>query len=283
MMVCDAHIHMGYYSRKGQTAPFYYSPRRIVGVLNRCGVDEFIVSSTCSQVAEIGIDDIVRETREMKRLEGQRAHVFFWLSGHLYDEDRRMVWLESGLFEGIKLHEGETPWMTSRQSDLRNILSVAREHDLPVMFHSGENGGCRPSELAKIVHEYPTVRFNFAHCRPMDEMAKVVADCPNVWTDTAYMALEDFPRLCSYDWGVRLMFGTDLPVWQAHGYVSLTKRYREYVRAFDSTCFADSANQAFCEFIKPHKTSTILPSGWENRRHPTPPGKFGGKGHGMQD
>ena len=251
-MICDAHIHMGYYSRKGLDAPFYYSPRRIVGILNRCGVDEFIVSSTCSQIAEIGINDIVREAREMKRLEG-KAHVFFWLSGHLYDEDQTMKWLETGLFEGIKLHEGETPWMASRRSDLRNILSAAIERKLPVLFHSGENGGCRPSELAKIASEYPTVRFSFAHCCPMGEMAKVIADCPNVWTDTAYMALEDFPKLCGYDWHGRLMFGTDLPVWQAHEECSLTKRYREYMESFEKTGYWQMAEQAFHNFLSKKK------------------------------
>ena len=252
-MICDAHVHMGYYSRKGQEEPFYYSPRRITGVLNRCGVDEFIVSSTCSQIAEIGIDDMVREAREMKRLEGRQAHVFFWLSGHLYDEDRTMGWLESGLFEGIKLHEEETPWMLSRQTDLRNILSKARERDLPVMFHSGENGGCRPSELAKIAGQYPTVRFNLAHCRPMDEMAKVMADCPNVWTDTAYMAFDEFPKLSDHDWHGRLMFGTDLPVWQAYEECSLTKRYREYVEAFGSAGLGQMAEQAFRSFLTQNK------------------------------
>ena len=80
MMFCDSHVHVGYYSRKGWREPFYYSPRRVFGVLDRCGVDEFIVSSTCAQIAEIGINDIVREAREMKRLAGARAHVFFWLS-----------------------------------------------------------------------------------------------------------------------------------------------------------------------------------------------------------
>ena len=52
----------------------------------------------------------------------------------------------------------------------------------------------------------------------MEEMAKVVADCPNVWTDTAYMAIGEFPRLHDYEWHGRLMFGTDLPVWQANGH-----------------------------------------------------------------
>lgn len=253
-MLCDAHVHVGYYSRKGREEPFYYSPRRVVGVLNRCGVDEFIVSSTCAQVEGIGIADIVREAREVKRLAGRRAHVFFWLSGRLYDEDTEMRWLDSGLFEGFKFHEGETPWMQRRQKELRRILSIADERRLPVMFHSGPVAGCHPAELAKLAREFSSIRFNFAHCRPMDEMAKVIADYPNVWTDTAYMAFDEFPRLCDYDWHGRLMFGTDLPVWQAHEDCSLTRRYREYVRAFRSTGLEGSADAAFRKFVSGTKS-----------------------------
>lgn len=249
-MLCDAHIHVGYYSRKGREEPFYYSPRRVVGVLDRCGVDEFIVSSTCAQVEGIGITDIVREAREVKRLAGRRAHVFFWLSGRLYDEDAGMRWLDSGLFDGIKLHEGETPWMQKRRKGLRRILTVADERGLPVMFHAGPVDGCRPSELARLAREFPAIRFNLAHCRPMDEMAKVVADCPNVWTDTAYMSMDEFSKLNDYDWRGRLMFGTDLPVWQAHGNCGLTERYRAYVQTFRAAGLAKCARMAFRDFCK---------------------------------
>ena len=245
----DAHVHMGYYSRKNWREPFYYSPRRILGVLDRCEIEDFIVSSTCAQVEELGIDALVQEAREMKRLAGRRAHVFFWLSGHLYDEDPKMEWLDSGLFEGIKLHEDETPWMKGRKKDLRKILSVAEERRLPVMFHAGLNEGSRPLGLANLAQEFPTVRFNFAHCRPMDEVAKVIADCPNVWTDTAYMALDEFPKLRDYDWHGRLMFGTDLPVWQSHEECSLTTRYRSYVEAFCSTGLGVMAEKAFHKFL----------------------------------
>ena len=245
----DAHVHVGYYSRNGREEPFYYSPRRVVGVLDRCGVDEFIVSSTCAQVEGIGITDIVREAREVKRLAGRRAHIFFWLSGHLYDEDPEMCWLNLGLYDGIKFHEGETPWMQRRQKDLRRILSVANGRGLPVMFHAGPVVGCRPSELAKLACEFPSIRFNFAHCRSMAEMAKVIADCPNVWTDTAYMAFDEFQKLSSYDWHGRLMFGTDLPVWQAHENCGLTERYWEYVRAFRTTGLEADSDAVFRGFV----------------------------------
>lgn len=248
-MFYDAHIHVGYYSRLGEDEPFYYSPRRIVGTLNRCGIDEFIVSSTCAQVAGIGIRDIVREAREIKRIAGDRAHMFFWLSGHLYKEDPQMRWLDSGLFCGFKFHEEETPWFRERHRDLLSVLSVAKERNMPVMFHSGENDGSRPKELARIADKFPSLRFCFAHCRPMDEMAKVVENCSNVWTDTAYMSIEDFPRLLNYDWHGRLMFGTDLPVWQAYESVGLDRRYSEYIEAVRNAGLERDTCEAFIRFV----------------------------------
>ena len=160
-----------------------------------------------------------------------------------------MTWFDTGLFEGIKLHEGETPWMKQRKDDLRRVLSFAEEKGLPAMIHAGEDVGCRPSELAKLSQDFPSLRFNFAHCRPMDEMAKVIAECPNVWTDTAYLAFDEFSKLCDYDWHGRLMFGTDLPVWQSHEDVSLAKRYREYVLAFRATGLEKPSCNAFRSFL----------------------------------
>ena len=52
------------------------------------------------------------------------------------------------------------------------------------------------------------------------------------------MAFDEFPKLCDYDWRARLMFGTDLPVWQAYDDCGLTARHREYVRAFHATGLA---------------------------------------------
>lgn len=247
-MLCDSHVHMGYYSRKGCREPFYYSPRRVFGVLNRCGVDEFVVSSTCAQVEGIGIGAVVREAQEMKRLARRRAHVFFWLSGRLYDEDPEMRWLRLGLFNGIKLHEGETSWVQKRREDLQKILAVAETYGLLVMFHAGTSAFCHPLELAKIAQKHPSIHFNFSHCRPMAEMAKVIADCPNVWTDTAYMLHEEFAKLLDYDWHGRLLFGTDLPVWQAYNPKSLTSQYREYVRAFNATGLLRASCKAFRDY-----------------------------------
>lgn len=244
----DAHVHLGWFAGKA-TGLRYYSPRRILGVLDRCGVASFVISSTTAQAIGATIDGVISEAREMRRLAGARAKIFYWLSGAFYEKDPELTVLETGLFNGIKLHEREGHWVEKRPEALRRVLRVSAKRDLPVQFHSGLDEPCSPRALAAYAREFPMVRFDFAHCRPMDEVAEVVAACPNVWTDTAYMDEAHMAKLSSYDWHNRLMFGSDLPVWQAYEDVSLTKRYREMVRCFLRTGLAKSADIAFNKFL----------------------------------
>ena len=244
-MLCDGHVHMGYFCRMGHKFPFYYSPRRVFGVLDRAGVDEFIVSSTNAQSQEIPIKEIVREAKEMKRIAGKRAHIFFWMSGHLYDEDPTMAYLETGLFEGIKLHEMVTPWVTKRTSDLRRILFKAAELRLPVQFHAGPMNGCRPVDLAVWAEEFPNVNFDLAHARPMNEMAKVVSSHENIFTDMAYMPFPEF--FVDYEWKNRLMFGSDFPAYHMTDSRMFSVSYRERCRA--NLEIIRLCNNAFYNFL----------------------------------
>ena len=239
---------MGYYLRAGYTEPFYYSPRRIVGLMDRCGVDEFIVSSTCAQVEEISIADMIREAEEMKRLAGARAHVFCWISGRMFDEDPQLSFLDCGYYAGIKLHEAETAWNQSRSDDLERILSDAQSRRWPVQFHCGESEGMRPAELAKWAERFPTVNFDFAHCRPMAEMAEVIATHENVFTDCSYMPSDHMSRLGDFDWRGRLMFGSDFPAYHAGERCGFAERYRQHVMRWSATGW--DATKAFHEFFE---------------------------------
>ena len=64
------------------------------------------------------------------------------------------------------------------------------------------------------------------------------------------MALDELPKLSGYDWHGRLMFGTDLPVWQAHENCGITERYRECAQGFRATGLAKCARMAFRDFCK---------------------------------
>ena len=215
-MICDAHIHVGRYYRL--TSPeafdrsdFYYEPRVIAKTLKRCGVDEFIFSSISCQ-RHVAIADVESEARETQAAFGPGAHPFYWVTGPFYDDDPDFKILDRGLFEGVKIHELETPWVKERPKDLDRILSVLEERDVPVQFHTGEDTGCFPHELLPFAKRHPNLRIDFAHCRPYKEMIECLKDCPNLFTDTAFMPPEYYPEIVAAGVERQILFGTDLPI-----------------------------------------------------------------------
>lgn len=215
-MICDAHIHVGRFYRMTNAATFdrsdfYYEPNVVADVLKRCGVDEFIFSPMALQ-SEVSIAQVEREARETQAAFGPGTHPFCWVTGPFYDADPDFKILDDGLFEGVKIHELETPWVKERPKDLDRILSVLEERDVPVQFHAGESPGCYPHELLPYAKRHQKLRIDFAHCRPYREMIECLKECPNLFTDTAFMPAEYYPELVAAGVESQVMFGTDLPI-----------------------------------------------------------------------
>ena len=157
--MCDAHIHVGRYYRMTNAEvfdrrDFYYEPKIVAEVLKRCDMDEFIYSSISCQ-RHVTIAEVEREARETQAAFGPGAHPFYWVTGPFYDDDPDIKILDKGLFESVKIHGLETPWVKDRSKDLDRILSVLEERDVPVQFHSGDM--FKPAEhfckVAAINHE----------------------------------------------------------------------------------------------------------------------------------
>lgn len=250
-MICDAHVHVGYYDRFGRDEPYYWSPRKVAGALARCGVGEFIVSSTNAQVDGLSRKDILREAREMRLRAGYRAHQFYWLSGRLYDEDRSLSFLDTGLFEGLKFHELETPWMQRRRNDLLRILAIAAERGIPVQFHCAPCAGCSAADLMALAERFPAVRFDFAHLKPADETIAVMERCPNVFADVSTFNAHEYEILPAIppDVRSRIMFGTDFPALHARTDAGLSTWLHARIRGFCRHFDVGSAEHAFRSFL----------------------------------
>lgn len=208
-MICDAHVHVG--SIGDPRTPRGFGAAEITSVLRAHGVSEFIFSSLGSQTGR-PFEAIVRDALETKAAFGAGAHAFCWLSGRFFDTDPELKALDGGLWEGVKLHERETPWVKERPGDLERILSILEERGMPVQFHTGEDEGCRPSEILPFVKRHPRLRADFAHCRPCGETIACLKECPNLFADTAFMSPEHYPELVAAGVEDRVMFGTDFPL-----------------------------------------------------------------------
>ena len=232
----DAHVHMGYFPRWGKDEPYYYSPRRIFGALTRAGVDEFIVSSTNAIWDHEGAS-MHAEAWEMKRLAGQKAHIFFWVSMRYLEHDPNLSRLPEGLYEGFKLHGGESPWLR-RPMLLMRVLKIARERAFPVQIHTGinDNGISNTiSEYMPYCRCFPEISIDLAHGKPHEDVPIVMAALPHVYVDTAFV-----PWKTVRDWinaGVderRIMFGSDLPAPQRYEKIGLSAYVKQGCRHFSS-------------------------------------------------
>lgn len=248
-MICDAHVHVGWYPRlrpgAAEPEPFYLSPRRLCSVLRRGGVGAFVFSSTSAQAPGVRLADLHREARVVKRLWGPGAHAFLWLAGRGFDEDPSLGILGSGLYDGVKLHGGETDWLGSRPRELETILRAAELHGLRVQVHCGENPGTRPLEWLPIARRHPGIRFDFAHCRPADETAAAIRGTPNVWSDVSFCEPAAIRRLAAAGCGRQLLFGTDFPAPMAHATGGPTDLYRRETRRLAAAVPADALDRNF--------------------------------------
>lgn len=208
-LICDAHVHVGRIG-DGRTRRAF-EPVEIVEILKAHGVSEFIFSSMNSQ-SGASMDKIVQDAIETQTAFGRGAHAFYWLAGRFYDEDPDLKALDNEIWDGVKLHELETPWVKKRPKDLDRILSILEERDIPVQFHTGEDAGCYPHELLPFAMRHPKLRIDFAHCRPYAETIDCLRECRNLFTDTAFMPTEYYPKLIAADLEERVLFGTDLPI-----------------------------------------------------------------------
>lgn len=227
MAIGDAHVHVGYFPRrdgKGGDA-FYYSPRKILGILNRVEVDEFIFSST-NAVWDDHAEAMNREAEEVLRIAAGRAHAFFWLSGNYWDWDPCLQKTFSTVpYKGIKLHGRDTPWL-ARPKDMNRILAIAQERSLSVMIHTDEDDTA--ASYLPYCQKYPSVRFNLAHGRDQDSALSAMRKAENVYVDCSFAS----PKTITY-WledniaQTRIMYGSDLPAPMRFKNVSLTDYARK--------------------------------------------------------
>ena len=233
-MICDAHIHVGYYQRKGCGKPFYYSPRRICTILKKCGVDEFIYSSTSMQTHWIDYCGVNAEMKEVRRLFGKGAHPFLWVTRRYLDSLPRVVDLGGGFYEGIKLHGMDgSHWVTKEQGSLEQILMDAERSGMPVMIHTGMGDDARPANYIPFILRHPRIRFNLAHGRPLCEAEQCMDAAANVFVDVSCMRMADVCALIDDGRSNRLLWGTDFPSLMALRGDSLTCAMRKAIVFYD--------------------------------------------------
>lgn len=168
---------------------------------------------------------------------------------HYKQRDLREVadFLEAGLVKGLKLYPGYEPFYP-HDGRCKVIYDLAREFDVPVMFHSGDTysptGKVRyshPIHIDDVAVDNPGMKIVICHIgNPwIRDCMEVVYKNEHVYADISGLTLGDFSdrfekymldqvsELITYAGEPRyLLYGTDWPI-------ASMKSYRKFVKTLD--------------------------------------------------
>lgn len=220
MRICDFHVHVGNFNDG-----LYFSPEEISRDMNALNVERYFFSSTST--GNIPFRYVRREIEELVSLSEGSAVPLLWVSPGMLRHSSSLKDYFFREFAGIKIHglQGWKPY----GKELRRVFGIARDKNLPVMLHTGEHEICRAGAYMKICREFHDVKIILAHGRPIDECIAVMKECPNAWTDTAFMSVKNIVMLRDAGLLSRVLWGSDFPVMRYFYDIPATEYYMQQV------------------------------------------------------
>lgn len=215
----DTHIHVG------QFRELYESPKELVEYLSSVGVSRFAVSSTT--ICEYDYDKVIYEMKELQTLCGNRLIPVLWILPEMLQDGGLNKLMDSKIhWRCLKIHPQLHPetWLPESK-ELRWVVSMASILQCPLLIHTGEMAGCYPHLYETVIEKNNNVTFILAHGRPIDETICLMEKYKNVWTDTAFMPIENICKLCEEKLSERVLWGSDYPITKYYYHQTDMKTY----------------------------------------------------------
>jgi predicted TIM-barrel fold metal-dependent hydrolase len=201
LRIHDSHIHVGQFNDS------YFTPESVLNFLDSVNVDYFAVSSTSVCGGNLG--QMLDEIYEITTLSSHRALPVLWLTPPMFRENIQKVLISCGIdWKCVKIH-GYHDWSTEY---INQAVGVAKQLSVPILIHTGGRSCCDAGQYYTLCKNNSNQKFILAHGRPCDETIMIMEQCENVWTDTAFMPLEDVIKIVGCGFQDRILWGSDYPI-----------------------------------------------------------------------
>ncbi len=229
-MLIDSHVHVGRYDEE------YFTPALITELMRREGVDYYAVSST-TQCAE-DYTGVLKELDELMRLDSDRVLPVMWITPAGLEGN--IAWyLESGIkWRMLKIH----PFLNKEEWQVQpalfdEVTDIAREMELPVLIHTGNDDCCRCPVFEKMIADNHDINFILAHGRPIDQAIKMARNYKNAYVDSAFMPVDEMKLIVESGLSHKLLWGTDMCIPKYFDPdIDLASYYNNKVNSFRECC-----------------------------------------------
>ncbi len=203
-MFNDAHLHVG------QFYDIYTTPAELLRYMDDVKIERAAVSSTT--ICEENYNKVLREMTALTESGRDRIVPVLWVTAAMLESEELNRFLDSRIgWKAIKIHR-LTGWTSQFDAQIAPCLEVAKELDIPIIFHTGEDSDCNAGNFDAIVRQHPDLRFILAHSKPAGEVREMMLNYPHLLCDTSFQTAENIVRLVRSGLEERILWGSDYPI-----------------------------------------------------------------------
>ena len=239
-MIIDAHVHLSVHKGKAESIP--ESKEVLLSEMRLRAVDYAIVipDNTEDQPHIAGLKTartLIRDSDPLLLLGSPNV-----LSGGDAEIQRHDRLLRDGTIHGLKFFPGHEPYYPTDDRCLP-FYAACQLRGLPVVFHTGENGGGEgwtkfsdPKHIVAVAEDFPSLKVVITHYfwPQLEYCYQVTKDTPNIYFEIAGLADEDVVRRSGgisviqdvlartiSDRPDQVIFGTDWPCCRIQEHIDL--------------------------------------------------------------
>ncbi|MCH5318859.1 MAG: amidohydrolase family protein [Paramuribaculum sp.] len=199
----DSHIHVGQFN------DIYIEPSVIHDLMAGLNVDYYAVSSTT--ICEENYPKAIDELQEIIWLDKDKVIPVMWITPDGLNGN--IAWyLETSIkWRCLKIHPFLHPdvW-TNADGKMSEVIDIAKELDIPVLIHTGNEVSCQSNQFEAIIANNPDVLFILAHGRPLNQTIRIVKRFDNAFADTAFMPIGQIKAFIESGLSHKVLWGTDM-------------------------------------------------------------------------
>lgn len=199
----DSHVHIGQFNN------LYFSPVAIHNLMDKLNIDFYAVSSTT--ICEENYPKVIDELQELILIDNNKVIPVMWITPEGLEGN--IAWyLESSIkWKCIKIHPFLHPevW-TKTDGKILEVLDIAKELDIPILIHTGDELSCQSNLFETIIANNPEISFILAHGRPHQQAIEIVKRHHNAFADTAFMPIAHIKNFIDSGLSHKLLWGTDM-------------------------------------------------------------------------
>ncbi|MDE7386731.1 MAG: amidohydrolase family protein [Muribaculaceae bacterium] len=202
-MLIDTHIHVGQFNN------LYFAPSVVCNLMEHLRVSHYAVSST--SICEENYRKVLDELRELIDIDGEKVLPVMWITP-LGLKGNIAWYLESEIkWRMLKIHPFLNCEEWQKQPALFiEVCDIARELNLPVLIHTGNEKCCQCIVFENIIANNPDIIFILAHGRPLQQAIKMANNYDNVFVDSAFMPVDQMYVFIKKASATKLLWGTDM-------------------------------------------------------------------------